>query len=63
VTRGSRPRFDALLKEREEFDAAIADKLAKLCYHANSGKKRGHHKKSAADPAGEAAKRAAKPMA
>lgn len=38
--------IDALLKEREAVNAAIDQKLAKLGYHANSGKsKRSHHRK------------------
>jgi hypothetical protein len=55
-----------LLKQREAAMAAFDEKLAKLDYHANSGKsRRSHHRKAApAAPASEAAaKPAAKPKA
>jgi hypothetical protein len=54
--------IDDLLKQREAALAAFDEKLAKLGYHANSGKgKRSHHKKSAASDT--APKPAARPKA
>jgi hypothetical protein len=58
--------IDDLLKQRDAAMAAFDEKLAKLGYHANSGKRgRSHHKKAAASTAAEtaAAKPAAKPKA
>jgi hypothetical protein len=55
-----------LLKQREAVVAGFDERLAKLGYHANSGKgRRSHHRKTApAAPATEtAAKPAAKPKA
>lgn len=47
--------IDELLRQREEFNAAIDEKLAKLGYRANSVKpRRSHHKKSADAPGGDA---------
>ena len=45
--------IEELLKQRADALAAFDEKLAKLGYHANSGKpKRSHHKKSAGPAAG-----------
>jgi hypothetical protein len=54
-----------LLKQREAAIAAFDEKLAKLGYHANSGKtKRSHHKRGAAGAAPAAPPKAAdKPKA
>jgi hypothetical protein len=54
--------IDDLLKQREAAIAAFDEKLAKLGYHANSGKgRRSHHKKGAATAAEGGTKSAAKP--
>jgi hypothetical protein len=54
-----------LLRQREAAIAAFDEKLAKLGYHATSGKtKRSHHKRGAGGPAPAApAKAADKPKA
>lgn len=54
--------IQAILKERETAMAAFDEKLAKLGHHANSGKKRSHHKRGTSAPAADApAKTAPKP--
>lgn len=54
--------IEDLLRQREAAMAAFDEKLAKLGYHANSGKgRRSHHKKAAASA--ETTKPAAKPKA
>jgi hypothetical protein len=56
--------IDDILKQREGAIAAFDEKLAKLGYHANSGKgRRSHHRKSAPTAPDPAAKQAAKPKA
>jgi len=50
-----------LLKQREAAIATFDEKLAKLGYHANSGKKRSHHRKPAPTPGDAPAKSASKP--
>jgi len=46
--------IDDLLKQREAAVAAFDEKLAKLGYHANSGKGRRSHHRKGAPPATEA---------
>lgn len=58
--------IEELLKEREAAITAFDEKLAKLGYHANSGKaKRSHHKKSGVStaPTTPQSKAAEKPKA
>lgn len=43
-----RALIDDLLKQRDAAIEAFDEKLAKLGYHSNSGRKRSHHKKGAA---------------
>lgn len=43
-----RALIEDLLKQRDAAMAAFDEKLAKLGYHGNSGRKRSHHKKHAA---------------
>jgi hypothetical protein len=55
--------IDDLLKQRDASMAVFDEKLAKLGYHANSGKRgRSHHKKTTPATA-DAAKTAPKPKA
>ena len=51
-----------ILKQREAANAAFDERLAKLGYHANSGRRRSHHKRAAA-PATETTPKATKPKA
>jgi hypothetical protein len=56
--------IEDLLKQRDAAMAAFDEKLAKLGYHANSGKgRRSHHRKSAAPTEAAAAKPPAKAKA
>jgi len=53
--------IDGILKEREAAMAAFDEKLAKLGYHENSGKrKRSHHRKGTSAAAEVAVKPSAK---
>lgn len=53
-----RALIDDLLKQRDAAIAAFDEKLEKLGYRANSGRKRSHHKKGTAPPAtGKAAEK------
>jgi len=59
-----RAAIDDLLKQREAAITAFDEKLAKLGYHANSGKgKRSHHRKAAGSASETTPKSASKPKA
>ncbi len=55
--------IDDLLEQRDAAMAAFDEKLAKLGYHANSGKRGRSHHKRATPAAADAAKTAPKPKA
>jgi hypothetical protein len=55
--------IEAIFKEREVSIELFDQKLAKLGRHPNSGRKRSHHKKTAAEAGETAGRAAAKPKA